>query len=204
MNKTRILLLDDHAMFRQGMELLLNAEPDLELKLHCASVGEALVAVASGLVDIVVLDVNLGAERGIDFLAQARANGFQGPVLVLTAGLSAHEEELLRRRGISGVLVKDRSVEAVAERIREAVGRVQRPQPVAPAFDAARSPFFSPREAEVLRLVVEGRLNKEIAAKLECTEATIKATVRQLFRKTGAQNRSQLVRVALEEHHDQI
>ena len=204
MSKTRILLLDDHAMFRQGMALLLGNEPDLELKLHCASVGEALVAVASGLVDIVVLDVNLGAERGIDFLAQARANGFQGPVLVLTASLSPHEEELLRRQGISGVLVKDRSVEALAERIREAVGRAQPPQTVAPAFDAARSPFFSPREVEVLRLVVEGRLNKEIAAKLECTEATIKATVRQLFRKTGAQNRSQLVRVALEEHRDRI
>ncbi len=204
MNKTRILLLDDHAMFRQGMALLLNAEPDLELKLHCASVGEALVAVASGLVDIVVLDVNLGAERGIDFLAQARANGFQGPVLVLTASLSPHEEEMLRRQGISGVLVKDRSVEALAERIREAVGRAQPPQTVAPAFDAAASPFFSPREVEVLRLAVEGSLNKEIAAKLECTEATIKATVRQLFRKTGAQNRSQLVRVALEEHRDRI
>ena len=204
MSKTRILLLDDHAMFRQGMALLLGNEPDLELKLHCASVGEALVAVASGLVDIVVLDVNLGAERGIDFLAQARANGFQGPVLVLTASLSPHEEELLRRQGISGVLVKDRSVEALAERIREAVGRVQPPQTVAPTFDAAASPFFSPREVEVLRLVVEGRLNKEIAAKLECTEATIKATVRQLFRKTGAQNRSQLVRVALEEHRDRI
>ena len=204
MSKTRILLLDDHAMFRQGMALLLSSEPDLELKLHCASVGEALVAVASGLVDIVVLDVNLGAERGIDFLAQARANGFQGPVLVLTASLSPHEEELLRRQGISGVLVKDRSVEALAERIREAVGLAQPPQTVAPAFDAAASPFFSPREVEVLRLVVEGRLNKEIAAKLECTEATIKATVRQLFRKTGAQNRSQLVRVALEEHRDRI
>jgi len=203
-SKARILMLDDHAMFRQGMALLLNKEPDLELKLHCASVGEALVAVASGLVDIVVLDVNLGAERGIDFLAQARANGFQGPVLVLTASLSPHEEELLRRQGISGVLVKDRSVEALAERIREAVGRAQPPQTVAPAFDAAASPFFSPREVEVLRLVVEGRLNKEIAAKLECTEATIKATVRQLFRKTGAQNRSQLVRVALEEHRDRI
>ena len=204
MNKARILMLDDHAMFRQGMAQLLNKEPDLELKLHCASVGEALVAVASGLVDIVVLDVNLGAERGIDFLAQARANGFQGPVLVLTASLSAHEEELLRSQGISGVLVKDRSVEALAERIREAVGRAQPPPTIAPALDAASSPSFSPREVEVLRLVVEGHLNKEIAARLECTESTVKATVRQLFRKTGAQTRSQLVRVALEEHRDQI
>ena len=204
MNKTRILLLDDHAMFRQGMALLLNKEPDLELKLHCASVGEALVAVASGLVDIVVLDVNLGAERGIDFLAQARANGFQGPVLVLTAGLSEHDEELLRRQGISGLLVKDRSVEAVAERIRDAAGRAQPPQTVAPASGAAGSPAFSPREVEVLRLVVEGRLNKEVAAKLGCTESTIKAIVRQLFRKTGAQTRSQLVHIALEEYRDQL
>lgn len=206
MNKIRILLLDDHTMFRQGMARVLNTEPDLELKLHCASVGHALVAVASGLVDIVVLDVDLGAERGIDFLTQARVNGFQGPVLVLTAGLSAHEEELLRRQGISGVLVKDGSVEALAERIREVAGRPQPHQTVAPSFAAAadRSPSFSPREVEVLRLVVEGRLNKEIAVNLGCTESTIKATVRQLFRETGAQTRSQLVHIALEEHRDQI
>lgn len=205
MDKTRILLLDDHTIFRQGLARLLNAESDMELKLHCGTVGEALVAVATGLVDVVVLDVNLGAERGIDFLAQARANGFQGPVLVLTAGLSHHEEELMRRHGISGILGKDGSVDALAGRIREIAGLPQPPRTHGPGgADETETRQFTLREVEVLRLVVEGLLNKEIAAELGCAETAVKARLRQLFHKTGARTRSQLVHIALEKYLDHI
>lgn len=200
MSKVRVLLLDDHLLFRQGLARLLGSENDLEVVMHCPAIGEALIAVASGFVDVVILDVDLGAERGIDFLTQARANGFSGPVLVLTAGLSAYEEEMLRRAGIADLLRKDTSLELLASRIRNATGRPQpRPAEAIPAF-TDRSPSLSPREIEVLRLVVEGCLNKQIAVEIGCTESTVKSILRQLFHKTGAQNRSQLVRAALEDH----
>src|SRR4051794_21936009 len=112
--KIRILLIDDHTIFRQGLAKLLNAQPDLELRFHCGSVGEALLLLAAGVSDIVLLDVDLGAERGIDLLTRARQNGFQVPVLLLTGGVSTGEEQLLRNQGILGILRKDVSIEVLA------------------------------------------------------------------------------------------
>ena len=63
---------------------------------------------------------------------------------------------------------------------------------------------FTPRETAALRLVVEGRANKEIAGELNCSEAVVKAVLQQLFRKTGTHTRSQLVRIALESHPDML
>jgi two-component system nitrate/nitrite response regulator NarL len=206
--KIRVLLVDDHTIFRQGVARLLNAEPDLELKLHCARVGEALLAVAAGLVDVVLLDLDLGAERGTDFLAQARKNGFQGPVLVLAAAIPEEEKTLLEAHGVSATLRKDASVELLAQHIRQAMGASQSPRR-ADGASARRPPVaggrpFSARESIVLRMVVEGMANKEIAGELSCTENVVKSVVQQLFRKTGTNTRSQLVRAALESHRDQL
>lgn len=202
MKKTRVLVLDDHTILRQGLAGLLNAEPDMEMKLGCGSVGEALLILAAGLADVVLLDLDLGTERGADFLAQARRNGFKGPVLVLTAGVSKEERVVLENLGISGILLKDASVNQLAERVREAVGA---PSPPLPAPEPPRPELVKPftaRESATLRLVVEGRANKEIAGELECSEAVVKGVLQQLFRKTGTHTRSQLVRVALEYHRD--
>jgi len=202
-NKIRVLLLDDHTIFRQGVARLLNAEPDLELDLCTGAVGEALMIVAGGLADLVLLDLDLGQERGIDFLAQARRNGFTGPVLVLAAAVSPQEEEVLRRYGIAGILRKDMSVESLADRIRETAG--------VPAFAGLRTVPVSllvkkltERETAVLRLVIEGLENKEIGSALGCTDAAVKGILQQLFHKTGTRMRSQLVRFALEHYRDQI
>ena len=203
MKKTRVLLLDDHTIFRQGVARLLNAEPDLELNLHTGAVGEALMTVAGGYADIVLLDLDLGQERGIDFLAQARHNGFPGPVLVLTAGVSPQEEEVLRRYGIAGILRKDMSVDALAERIREVAGvPAVEGIGIVPIRETVKQ--LTGREALVLRLVVEGLQNKEIGGELGCTEAAVKGTLQQLFHKTGTRMRSQLVRFALEHYRNQI
>ncbi|HEY2016119.1 MAG TPA: response regulator transcription factor [Bryobacteraceae bacterium] len=205
MKKTRILLIDDHTIFRQGLTSLLNAEPDMEVSLHCASVGEGLIIVASGLADLVLLDLDLGPERGVDFLTQVRINGFHGPVLVLAAGVSNHEKGILDSNGVSVILRKDASIGALAERIREAAG-MPPPAQSTGSGGAANRPIelFSERENEVLRLVIEGCANKEIAAETGISEPTVKSILRHLFQKTGAQTRSQLVRFALEHHRDQL
>jgi DNA-binding NarL/FixJ family response regulator len=203
MKKTSILLVDDHVILRQGIGRLLNAEPDMEMKFHCSAVGEALLIVATGAVDVVVLDIDLGAERGTDFLAQARRNGFRGPVLVLTAGISEDEEELLRSYGVSTILRKNASVEQLAARIRETIGS---PPPAREGPGRPNEPQrqLTARESTVLRLIVEGLINKEIASELDISEAAVKSAIQQLFRKTGAHTRSHLVRLALESFHDQL
>lgn len=200
MKKIRLLLLDDHTIFRQGVARLLNAEPDMELNLHTGSVGEALTMVTGGYADLVILDLDLGQQRGIDFLAQARTK-FAGPVLVLAAGVSLQEEEALRRYGIAGILLKDMSVDKLAERIRDAVGA-----PAVAGIETERQPLkhLTEREAMVLRLVVEGLENKEIAGRLGSSEASVKGILQQLFHKTGSRMRSQLVRFALEHYRNQI
>ena len=202
MNKIRVLLVDDHTLFRQSLARLLNSQPDIELKMHCATAGEGLLAVATRMVDLVLLDVDLGSERGIDFLAQARINGFRGPVLLLTAGVSNNEKEILESHGIAGVVRKDVSIDELATRIREAIGA---PAPASgPVAIPAENRPFSGRESWVLRLVVEGCGNKQIAGEMGLTEASVKAIMQQLFRKTGTHTRSQLVRLALEQLRDQF
>jgi len=206
--KIRVLLLDDHTIFRQGLVNLLNNQPDLDLPLHCGSVAEALIGLAAAAPDVVLLDVDLGLESGIDFLAQARRNGFQGPVLVLTASISRHEEELLQNNGISGILRKDVSIDVLTARIREAAGThgdFGIPGDSGDALSGAkRQKALTSREVEVLRLILEGHANKQIAHELECSESSVKGIIQQLFHKSGTRTRSQLVRATLEQYRDQI
>jgi two-component system nitrate/nitrite response regulator NarL len=207
--KIRILLLDDHTIFRQGLVKLLSNQPDLDLPVHCGSIGEALVGLTAASPDIVLLDIDLGAESGVEFLAEARRTGFQGPVLVLTAEISKHEEELLQSNGISGILRKDVSIDVLAARIRETAGIQQHGDLAIPgiaAHDAfpKRPKALTAREIEVLRLVVEGHANKQIAHELGCSESSVKGILQQLFQKSGTRTRSQLVRATLEQYRDQI
>ena len=201
MRKTRILLLDDHVMFRQGVAVLLNTEPDMELRLHTGSVEEALRVVAAGQTDVVLLDADLGGDRGVDFLEKARQNGYRGQVLVLTAGVSEAERHIFERQGIGGILLKDASIDALATRIRMAVG-APAPEPrIREGLSAAETgKRLTERESSVLRLVVEGLSNKEIGAETGSTEAAVKGILQQLFHKTGSRTRSQLVRFALDNH----
>jgi len=202
-NKIRVLILDDHTILRQSVATVLNAEADMQT-LHCGSVGEALLIVGSGLTDVVLLDVDLGDERGSEFLDLARRNGFEGPVLVLTAGVSEAEKELLTGLGISGILLKDESIETLADEIRKSIGAPAPAIPVAPSPAVPSPKLFSPRESQVLRLVIQGLANKEIAVIMNASEPVVKAILQQLFRKTSTHSRSQLVCVALEHFRDQL
>ena len=200
MNKTRVLLIEDHTVFRQMLARALKAELDVELAFDCASVAEALTILASTPIDVVLLDVDLGSERGIDFLRRARVDGFHGPVLLLTAGISNDERELLESEWIAGVLRKDISVEQLVARLREVVG-LERPE-AATGKESTAAPvrWFEGQEIEVLRRTVEGQDNRQIAAELGITEAIAKSFIRQLYQKTGAHSRSQLVSIALERY----
>ena len=87
----RILLVDDHVLFREGVVRLLESEPDFEIAGHCASVDRAMETLSEDAVDIVLLDIDLGDKRGSELLLRAREEGFRGRFLVVTAGVGAHE-----------------------------------------------------------------------------------------------------------------
>jgi len=207
--RIRILLIDDHTLFRESVSRLLAAETDFQVVGHCASIEEALEIIAA--VDVVLLDYDLGQAKGSAFLAAAHARGFAGRGLVITAGLSDQEAAEMIRQGISGILRKHCSPAALAQSIRDVhagkecfepgylrsvLAGVTVPQP------EYRRKKLTERERKGLQHVFEGLANKEIADRMQLSESSVKATLQQLFAKTGVRTRSQLVRMALETYKD--
>src|ERR1700691_2021280 len=208
-----LLLLDDHTLFRESASRLLSAEPGFEVAAHCGTIGEGLRILERKKIDVVLLDFDLGESDGRQFLRLAKEQGFQGKVLVVTAGVDAEVAAELIRFGISGVFRKHDSAALLAQAIRDvmagkvwlaqkqlqtALGKAVRTLP-----DTRIRPFTE-REQQVLSCVFEGLANKEIAVRIGVSESSVKATLQQLFSKTGVRTRSQLVRIVLEQHRDQL
>jgi DNA-binding NarL/FixJ family response regulator len=212
MDKIRILLLDDHALFREGLGRLLEGEPDLEMTACCATVSEATEALRQKPIDIVLLDYDLGKERGFEFITQARNAGFQGRFLMVTAGMSNAESVQALTLGVGGIFPKHRSPGVLTQAIRRVMAGetwldenaiqalVKLSQHPGDPGEAGKTRPFTERETQVLHGVFEGLSNKEIGARLNISESSVKAALQQLFQKTGVRTRSQLVRIALEEH----
>lgn len=208
-----ILLLDDHALFRESVSRLLGAEPGFEVVAHCGTIVEALQVLRRKSIDLVLLDFDLGERDGREFLRLAREQGFHGKILVVTAGVDAEAVSELIRSGIAGVFRKHDSAALLAQGIRDVMaGKIWldqdqlqtalRPESKAPQSGGTKR--FTDREQQVLSFVFEGLANKEIAARIGVSEGSVKSTLQQLFSKTGVRTRSQLVRIVLEQYRDQI
>lgn len=208
-----ILLLDDHALFRESIARLLSVEPGFDVVAHCGTIEEALRVLSRKSIDLVLLDFDLGERDGREFLRLARELGFPGKILVVTAGVDAGAVSELIRSGISGVFRKHDSAALLAQGIRDVMaGKVwldQEQLRAAMTTEVAtpqrgRTPRFTERERQVLSFVFEGLANKEIAARIGVSEGSVKSTLQQLFSKTGVRTRSQLVRIVLEQYRDEI
>jgi two-component system, NarL family, nitrate/nitrite response regulator NarL len=208
-----ILLLDDHALFRESVSRLLSVEPGFDIVAHCGTIEEALQVLRRKTIDLVLLDFDLGERDGREFLRLAAEQGFNGKILIVTAGLDPGAVSELIRAGISGIFRKHDSAALLAQGIRDVMaGKVWLDQEqlwTAMTTDVATPPpggtrRFTERERQVLSFVFEGFANKEIAARIGVSEGSVKSTLQQLFSKTGVRTRSQLVRIVLEQHRDQI
>lgn len=208
----RILLIDDHALFREGLARLLEAEPGFSLVAHCTSVDEAIRSLSKSPVDVVLLDFDLGLQRGNEFLERARDRGFGGRILIVTAGMSDHDAAEALRLGAAGIFLKHSPTALLTKSIRTVMdGEAWLDSRYLGALMRARdkphkprSTKFTERETAVLRGVFQGLANKEIADRLKISETSVKAALQQLFEKTGVRTRGQLVRVALEQHRDEL
>jgi DNA-binding NarL/FixJ family response regulator len=207
-----VLVLDDHAVFRESVARLLHNELGFEVT-HCGSINEALAILRQRRIDIVLLDFDLGKQNGAEFMLLAKKQGFAGKVLVVTAGIEEADSQQLIRMGIAGIFMKHSSAAMLAQGIRQVMeGKVWFDQDVLRSAVAADAkPPSEPsaerlthREKQVLASVFEGLSNKEIAARLGVSETAVKATLQQLFSKTGVRTRTQLVRIALEQYKNQL
>jgi len=208
----RILLVDDHSLFRDSLSRLLQTEPGFRMVGSCGSVAEALPVITSEQPgerpDIILLDYDLGEEQGTFALDEIRKHGFKGRVLMVTAGMSDAATVRVLETGSEGIFLKHSSPAQLVEAIRRLVAGEPWLDPRAmrsliagatgKSEEQRSSQVLTPRERFVLQGVFEGLTNKEIAAQLQVSEGSIKAVMQQLFDKTGVRTRSQLVRIALE------
>ena len=208
-----ILLVDDHALFRESVARLLNAEPGFKVIAHCGSIEAALQTLRQRHVDVVLLDFDLGEREGTQFVRLAKEQGFGGKVLIVTAGVVDSEAAELIRSGVSGIFMKHDSAALLAQGIRDVMaGKVLFGQELlqramsagARSRSESQTEPFTERERQVLSYIFEGLANKAIAGRIGVSESSVKAILQQLFTKTGVRTRSQLVRVALEQYRDQL
>jgi len=205
----RIYLLDDHSLFREGLRRLLATDERFVIVGHSGDPSQALTELQKITSDILVLDYDLGDEDALGFLDRLKTIDFAGKILIVTAGLPDKDALLLIKAGIAGIFHKQDSPEELQRAILEvAQGRVLIDQQYLQAIVAAAGPQesirFTERERSTLRYLLQGLANKEIAANLNISESAVKATLQQLFSKTGVRTRSQLVLLAIEKYRDQL
>ncbi len=206
--------MDDHSLFRESLSRLLEAEPEFVIAGSCSGAAEALGAIDSQQIDVVLLDYDLGDEQGTVFMDAAIRRGFPGRILMVTAGMTDAGTLRAFESGSSGVFLKHSPPADLVRAIHKvAAGELWLDSRAVPSLVSGATSRsgpqqestapLTPRERAVLKAVFEGLSNKEIAGQLQTSESTVKAVLQQLFDKTGVRTRGQLVRIALEKHsHD--
>jgi two-component system nitrate/nitrite response regulator NarL len=211
MRSIRLFLLDDHGLFRDGLARLLSSDPEFDLVGAEALPQRALEILRNEPVDVLLLDYSLGDESAADFVVELRRQGFSGKILLVTAGLPDREALQMIRAGVAGIFHKQHATDDLRRSIREIFeGKVLieehylRKLVQVAAESPSRGVRLTDREKQILRFLIEGLANKEIAGQLNVSESAVKASLQALFSKTGVRTRSQLVRVALEQFREEI
>ena len=193
----RILIADDHAVVRQGLRMFLALDPELEV-IGEANDGAQAVQLARELKpDVVLMDLMMPVMDGISAIHEIRQSIPEVEVIALTSVLEDASVIGAVRAGAIGYLLKDTKAEELCRSIRSAAaGQVQlSPQAAARLMREVRAPespqSLTERETEVLRLLAEGKANKEIALTLSISETTVKTHVSNILMKLGVPSRTQ-------------
>ena len=193
----RIVIVDDHAMLRAGLEQLLGGEPDLEVVGNAASGEEAVAMVRQLRPDVVLMDLQMPGVDGVSATREIVGEDL-ADVLVLTSYSDAERIVGALDAGAMGYLLKDAEPDEVLRGIR-AVARGESPIDPKAAREllgarrttSAATADLTPRETEVLTLVRQGLANKQIARRLGISERTVKAHLTSAFQRIGVLDRTQ-------------
>jgi two-component system nitrate/nitrite response regulator NarL len=206
-----LFLVDDHALFRDGLVRLLATDNEFQLVGAEGSPEAALAAIAGKEIDVLLLDYAFGESSSAGMVAKLRGQGFSGRILLVTAGLPDREALQMIRAGVAGIFHKQHATDDLKRSIREVFGgkvlieeHYLRKLVEIATEDETRAVRLTPRERQILGFLIEGLANKEIASELNVSESAVKAAFQMLFNKMGVRTRSQLVRVALEQYRDEI
>ncbi len=212
--RLRVMVVDDHALFRRGLEMVLGSEPDLELVGEASDGQEAIEKAQETMPDVVLMDVRMPKRSGIEATAQITELLPHVKILMLT--ISDEEADLYDaiKAGASGYLLKEIPIEEVSDAIRSvwagqsrispsmasklltefaAISKATEERPQMPA------PRLTEREMEVLKLVAQGLNNRDIAKKLYISENTVKNHIRNILEKLHLHSRMEAVVYAVRE-----
>jgi DNA-binding NarL/FixJ family response regulator len=212
MHRIRVLIADDHALFRRGLEMVLEQEDDIDLVGQARDGAEAVAVAGEALPDVVLMDDRMPKVSGIEACRAIREVAPSAKIVMLT--ISDEEEDLFEaiRAGASGYLLKDIPLDEVAEAVRVVHGGQSVINPsiagklltefASMAWQDAEAqnvtaPKLTEREIEVLKLVARGMNNRDIAKELFISEGTVKSHVRKILEKLQIHSRMEAVMIAV-------
>ena len=211
MKTVRIVLADDHIMFREGLKALIEAQPDLEVVGEAGDGYAALEQVKTLTPDLLLLDISMPELNGIQLMKRLGKEAGAPRVLVITGfSESAYVRQMLVT-GAAGFVLKRSGAEVLISAVRAVVAGGTYIDPniagrVVSSFLHGKKPrgsregdALSERESEVLRRVAQGYSNKEIAAQLELSVKTVETHKSNLMQKLGLRSRAEIVRYALQQ-----
>ncbi|MCX7170521.1 MAG: two-component system response regulator NarL [Proteobacteria bacterium] len=199
-NRSSVVIIDDHPLFRKGVHQLLDLEPALDVVAEASSGEEGVLLVAQHEPDLVLLDLNMKGMGGLKALEAIKSHNPETRVVILTVSDTSDDLIGTIRAGADGYLLKDMEPEELLAHIKEAVfgktviaaglaGRLAkalRDEATAKNRDVNE---LTERELQILRSLADGKSNKLIARDLDITEGTVKVHVKHLLRKLNFRSR---------------
>ena len=196
--RASVLLVDDHAILRTGVANIINQEPDLFVVAQAGNGIDALAAFERFRPDVTLLDLRMPVMEGVETVRQIRARDPQARVIILTTYDTDEEIALALKAGAKAYVLKDIAAEELVGCIRNVLaGKTYlAPSAAAKLAEGVTRVQLTPREMATLRLMADGRSNKEIAGELGIAERTVKTHLGHLFEKLGVASRTEAVKVA--------
>ncbi len=196
--KATVLLIDDHALLRTGVANIINQESDLTVVAEAADGAEGVAAFERYRPDITLLDLRMPVMEGVEAVRQIRARDPRARVIVLTTYDTDDEISRALKAGAKAYVLKDISADLLIGCIRDVLnGKTYlAPSAAAKLAEGVTRVQLTPREMATLRLLADGKANKEIATDLSISERTVKTHLGHLFEKLGVTSRTEAIKVA--------
>jgi DNA-binding NarL/FixJ family response regulator len=196
--KARVLVVDDHALLRTGVANIINQEPDLRVVAEAGNGAEAVEAYERHHPDVTLLDLRMPVMEGVEAVRRIRERDPHARVIVLTTYDTDHEISRALKAGAQAYVLKDISADDLIGCIRDVLAGKTYLAPAAAAklAEGVTRIQLTPREMATLRLMADGKANKEIASELTISERTVKTHLGHLFEKLGVTSRTEAIKVA--------
>ena len=197
--KARVLLVDDHALLRTGVANIINQEPDLRVVAEAGNGAEAVAAYERFHPDVTLLDLRMPEMEGVEAVRRIRERDPRARVIVLTTYDTDDEIARALKAGAKAYVLKDISADDLVTCIRDVLAGKTYLAPAAAArlAEGVTHVQLTPRELATLRLMADGKANKEIASELGISDRTVKTHLGHLFEKLGVASRTEAIKVAM-------